>query len=104
MKFKHCHNPLFTGGYALLVGGVYEIMETWSRFNAPQYNPLPPSNLYGSSAARLGSALYSCGGEGAMKDCYRAHEGQANWIPVPSLQVSSHITEVIFQAIQRYPT
>ena len=78
-------------------------METWSMLNAPpQYNPLPPSDLFGSKAARLGSALYSCGGQGAMKKCFRAYVGQADWTPAPSLQVSSHITEVvIFQVHEK---
>ena len=71
-------------------------METWSRFNASlQYNPLNTSDYYGSRVARLGSALFSCGGGEAMEECFRAHIGQADWTPAHSLQVSSHIMEVV---------
>jgi len=83
---------LASGGYVLLVGGQYESMETWTPTaangtNGPQYNPLPPSDLWGSKAALLESSLFSCGGDGDMAGCFTTQEGQPDWEPAPSLQV-----------------
>ena len=72
-------------------------MESWADGdnNLNHYNPLPvpaDSDLQGSRAAALDSGeLFSCGGRDARQDCFTTTEGQPDWKPAPSLNVSIEI-------------